>query len=95
MIVVAQMFHIVSLTDVRNVFVCRPCLGLAAAEVEVLVFKCGNDQLEVVDKFCFLRDMLSSHGGVNEGVSAWTESAWKKFRELCEVLTGKQGLSLK
>lgn len=67
-----------------------PCLGLAAAEVEVLVFKCDNDQLEVVDKFCFLRDMLSSHGGVNEVVSAW-----KKFRELREVLTSKQGLSLK
>ena len=88
------MFHIVSLTDVRHAFVCRPCLGLAAAEVEVPVFKCGNDQLEVVDKFCFLRDMLSSHCGVNEVVSAWIESAWKKFRELSEVLAGKRDLSL-
>ena len=38
--------------------------------------------------------MISCYGGVSEAVSARIGSAWKKFRELSDVLVGKQGLSL-
>lgn len=63
----------------RDVFVCSSCLGLVTAGIEVLVFKCGSDQLKVVDKFCYLGDMLSSYGGIAEAVSGRIGSAWKKF----------------
>ena len=53
----------------HDVFVFTSCLGLVATEVECSVFKCGNDQQEVVDK-------LSSSGGVVDVLSA---SAWEKF----------------
>ena len=71
--------HKVGLTAVRDVFVCRSCLGLVAAEVEVPVSKCGNDKPEMVNKFCYLGDMLRSCVGVTEAVSARIGSALKKF----------------
>ena len=62
------MSHVsVSLASVQDVFVCRSCLGHATVEVEVTEFKLGDDTLEVVDKFCYLGDMLSSYGAVVEG----------------------------
>ena len=58
-------------------------------------FKRGEDVLERLEKFCYLGDMISCYGGASEAVSARTDSAWKKFRELSVVLVRKQGLSLK
>ena len=49
--------------------------------------------LEEVEKFCYLGDIFSS-GDAFEAVSAKIGSVWKKFRELSDVLVGKQGLSL-
>ena len=57
-------------------------------------FKRGEDVLEVVEKFCYLGDMVSCYSGVSEVVSARIVSACKKFRELSSMLVGKQGLSL-
>ena len=91
----SDILHWIGLTAVRDVFLCRSCLGLVAAEVEAPVFKYGNDQEEVVNKFCYLGDMLSSYGGVAKAVSARIAIAWKTFRELSEVLIGKQGLAPK
>ena len=48
-----------------------------------------------MEKFCYLVDMISCYGGASEAVSARIGSLWKKFRELCGVLLGKQGLSMK
>ena len=62
--------------------------------MEKLEFKTGEDVLEEVEKFCYIRDMISCFGGASEAVSARIGSAWKKFRELSGVLVGKQGLSL-
>lgn len=36
----------------------------------------------MVNKFCYLGDMLSSYGGVAKAVSARIAIAWKTFREL-------------
>ena len=38
-----------------------------------------------------ISEILSSYGGVAKAVSARIAIAWKKFRELSEVLIGKQG----
>ena len=57
-------------------------------------FKRGEDVLEVVEKFCYLGDMVSCYSGVSEAVSARIVSACKKFRELSSMLVEKQGLSL-
>ena len=37
--------HEVSLTAVCDVFVCRYCLRLLAAEVQIPVFKCGDENI--------------------------------------------------
>ena len=50
--------------------------------------------LEVVEMFCYLGDMFSSYGGVEEAVVARVRSGWKKFRELLPVLTTR-GFSLR
>lgn len=42
-----------------------------------------------------ISEILSSYGGVAKAVSARIAIAWKKFRELSEVLIGKQGLAPK
>ena len=39
--------------------------------------------------------MFSCYGGASEALSARMGNAWKKFRELSNVLVGKKGLSLK
>ena len=47
-----------------------------------------------MEKFCYLGDTISCYGGASAAVSARIDGAWKKFRELSDVLVGKQGLSL-
>ena len=49
----------------------------------------GSDKCEVVDKFCYLGDMLSVGGGVDAAVVTRIGSGWKKFRELEPILTAK------
>ena len=39
--------------------------------------------------------LISRYGGASEVVSARIGITWNKFRELCDALVGKQGLSLK
>ena len=41
--------------------------------------------LEEVEKFCYLRDVISCYGGTSEALSATNGSASKKFRELSAV----------
>ena len=53
----------VSLLSCRNIFVCRTCLGHNCSVEE---FKRGEDVLEVVDKLCYLGDMVSCY---NDGVN--------------------------
>ena len=48
-----------------------------------------------MEKFCYLGDMISHDGGASQALSARIASVWWKFRELSDVLFGKQGWSLK
>lgn len=50
-------------------------------------------KLELVDKFCYLGDMIGSGGGVEEASRMRVRCAWSKFRENSEFLT-KRGVSL-
>ena len=53
-----------------------------------------NIALEVVDKFCYLGDVIGAGGGAEEASRARIRSAWAKFRELAPILTAR-GASLK
>ena len=53
----------------------------------------GQD-LECVEEFCYLRDMIGAGGGAGEAARARVRCAWSKFRELAPVLTSR-GASLK
>ena len=49
----------------------------------------ASANLEVVDKFCYLGDMLSVHGDANAAVEARIRIGWNKFRQLAPLLTNK------
>jgi hypothetical protein len=92
-----------SLKKVKDTFVCRRCLGTEKdadiAKEEITDTEKNMDlgngvSLELVDKFCYLGDMLSADGGADAAVAARVSSAWKKFRELTPFLTAKR-VSLK
>ena len=53
-----------------------------------------DQQLECVDKFWYLGDMIGAGGGAGESSRARVSSAWAKFRELAPILTNR-GASLK
>ena len=70
-------------------FRCAHCLGTARAidARPMETIKVDDDELEVVDSFCYLGDMLSAAGGCDQVTTTRVKSAWKKFRELMLVLT--------
>ena len=46
-------------------------------------------KLELVDKFCYLGDMLSVDGDADAAVEASIRIGWNKFRQLVPLLTNK------
>jgi hypothetical protein len=63
-----------------------------AAEVKKEMKLDGDRNVECVDEFCYLEDMMGSGGGAEE--ASRVQCAWAKFRELSPLLTAK-GASLK
>ena len=53
-----------------------------------------GQNLECVEKFCYLGDMIGAGGGAEDASRARTRCAWSKFRELAPILTSR-GASLK
>ena len=49
----------------------------------------ASAKLELVDKFCYLGDMLSVDGDADAAVEARIWTGWKKFRQLVPLLTNK------
>ena len=45
--------------------------------------------LEIVDKFCYLGDMLSVDGDADAAVEARIRIEWNKFRQLVPLLTNR------
>ena len=67
------------------------CLGTARAFNErLLEVEAGNEKLEVVQKFCYLGDMLSAGGGCALAAIIRCKCAWGKFRQLLPLLTNCQ-----
>jgi len=68
---------------------CRGCVipvtGTGCTSVEIGV----NANLELVDKFCYLRDMLSVDGDIDAALENRIRIGWNKFRQLLPLLTNK------
>ena len=62
----------------------RPIDGRPQNEAQV-----RSDKLEVGASFCYLGDMLSAGGGCEIAVTTRVTTAWKKLRELLQVLTSR------
>jgi len=49
----------------------------------------ASAKLELVDKFCYLGDMLNVDGDADAAVEARIRTGWSKFRQLVPLLTNK------
>jgi hypothetical protein len=54
----------------------------------------STDNLEFVDKFCYLRDLIGQAGGEEEASRARIWCAWDKFNKLAIILA-MRGASVK
>ena len=76
-----------------NGFVCKRCLGLVATSMEENITS-DEDNIEIVDKFAHLGDVLSTEGEAQEAARSRIRSGWMKFKEVSSVL-GNKYMSLK
>jgi len=74
---------------VMKSFVCRGCvkpvIDTGCTRVDIGV----NANLELVDKFCYLGDMLSVDRDVDTAVETRIRIRWNKFRQLVSLLTNE------
>jgi len=49
----------------------------------------ASANLEVVDKFCYLRDMFSVDGDADAAVEVRIRIGWNKFRQLVPLITNR------
>jgi len=72
-------------------FIYRGCLNPVTGTGRTSVDIGGDANLELVDKFCYLDDMLSVDGDADAAVEARIRIGWNKFRqlELVPLLTNK------
>ena len=72
-------------------FQCDRCAGKSNSSKKVATKESTQVQqdidLERVDKFCYLGDMIGAEGGAGDAVRARVKGAWAAFRELCPILT--------
>ena len=73
---------------------CKCCRGDVKSQRREATIKLDMDNLEVVDKFCYLEDMLNNEGSVQDAVIARLRVGWEKFKDLSSVLC-KKGVSLR
>ena len=64
-----------------NGFVCKRCLGLVATSMEENI-TLDEDNIEILDKFAYLSDVLSTEGGAQEAVHSRIRSGWMKFKKV-------------
>jgi len=76
-----------SMYKVIKAFVCRGCVnpvtGSGCTSVDIGV----NANLELVDKFCYLGDMLSVDRDADAAEKTRIQIGWNKFRQLVPLLT--------
>ena len=77
------------LSAARN-FICNRCSGNTPNTEEIpKELTLNGNSLEVVDKFCYLGDMLDAAGGAQSSSITRVKCAWGKFRGLLPLLTSK------
>jgi len=65
---------------VMRSFICRGCWNPVISTGHTSVDIGASANLEVVDKFCYLGDMLSVYGDADAAVKARIQIGWNKFR---------------
>ena len=78
-----------SMYKVIKSFICRGCLNPITSKGRTSVDNGASANLEVVDKFCYLGDMMSVDGDADAAVEARTQTEWNKFRQLVPLLTNR------
>ena len=72
------------LASVAQGFVCKVCRGGGRQAADEFRFE--DVELECVDEFAYLEDMLNDTGEVKQAVVARVKAAWMKFRGLGGLL---------
>ena len=87
-----------SLKNVESSFICRRCKGelceTRQVNCQVNGLHIDGHEYEVVDKLCYLGDMLSQEGGCEHAILKRIQTGWLKFRELSGLLIEK-GMNLR
>src|SRR6478609_8254231 len=72
-------------------FQCDRCTGKSDSSEKVATKESAQVQqdieLERVDKFCYLGDMIGAERGADDAVRARVKGTWATFRELSPILT--------
>ena len=80
-----------SLKNVESSFICRRCKGELSetrqVNNQVNGLHIDGHEYEIVDKLCYLGDMLSQEGGCEHVILKRIQTGWLKFRELSGLLT--------
>jgi len=71
---------------VMKSFICRGCLNPILSTGHTIVDIAASANLEVVDKFCYLGDMLSVDGDADAAVETRIRIGRNKFRQLVPLL---------
>jgi len=74
---------------VMRSFVSRGCSNPVISTGHTIVDIGASANLEVVDMFCYLGDMLSVDGDADATVEARIRIGWNKFRQLVPLLTNR------
>ena len=86
-----------SLMNVESSFICRRCKGelyeTRQVNSQVSGLHIDGHEYKLVDKFCYLGDVLSQEGGCEHAMLKRIQTGWLKSRELSGLLIGK-GMSL-
>ena len=82
-----------SLTQEKD-FTCKKCIPGVLFEDEDKMITLDGDNIEVVDRFSYLGDVISTEGGAQEAVTSRIRSAWKKLKEVSNIIYGRS-ISLK
>jgi len=74
---------------VMKSFICRGCVNPVTSTGHTSVDIGVSANLELVDNFCYLGDMLSVNGDADAAVKTRIRTGWNKFRQLVPMLTNK------
>ena len=69
-----------SMSKVAKSFICRGCLNPVTSAVRTSVDIGASAELELLDKFCYLGDMLSVDGDADAAVEARIRIGWNTIR---------------